>query len=572
MSYPNPSTALARVVIDELVRGGVGLVVAAPGSRSTALALAAADHPQLELVVVLDERSAAFHALGRSKATRRPAGVLTTSGTAVANLLPAVVEADLSGTPLVVISSDRPAELRGVGANQTIEQVGIFGSSLRFAADLGPGEVHPEAPRWWRSTVAQGLARARGFGTRPGPIQLNLAFREPTVPVSDDGRSRAEPFPYDEPGRVDRPWTATLRSRSPASETVAALADWIVGVGRGVVVAGAGSDADRAIADLGEVLGWPVLATAESGLRGTTALSTGHHLAGHVGPDVVLRFGSPGPSRNLVDLVSGPARQIVVAPTWSDPARVADLIVDASPGALAAALAEEVGEGHRQDRSDTEGWLQWWKTADAAVRSALEPELEEALNEPAIAAATGRLPADRLVVASSMPIRDVESYAFEVPPVVANRGASGIDGLVSTALGVAGSGSRTVALSGDLSLLHDSNGFIARPRPACVFVVVDNGGGGIFSFLPQARHAGDEFERLFGTPPARSLELLAEFHRLAHHRVDDVASVEATVTRAWDSGESALVVVESDRDTNVAEHQRLARVVDEVLASVPPPD
>lgn len=573
MSYPNPSTALAQVLIDELVRGGVGLIVAAPGSRSTALALAAARHTGVELVVALDERSAAFHALGRSKATGRPAAVLTTSGTAVANLLPAVVEADLSGTPLVVLSSDRPAELRGVGANQTIDQVGIFPRVLRFVVDLGPGETHPEAPRWWRSTVAQGLGYATGFGTRPGPVQFNIAFREPTVPVSDDGRSRAEPFPYDAPGRDDLPWTATRASRSPAAETVSAVVELLVGVERGVIVAGAGVGGAGAVAELGEVLGWPVLATAMSGLRGTTALATGHHLAARVRPEVVLRFGSPGPSRNLVDLASCDAIQIVVGPTWSDPARVANLMVDGSPGAIAAALNTEIGrktEGEEGVGRAGE-WIEWWRNADAAVRAALERELSGSLTEPAVAAVTGRLSADALVVASSMPIRDVESYAFEVPPVVANRGASGIDGLVSTALGVAGDGGRTAALTGDLSLLHDSNGFICRPRPTCAFVVVDNGGGGIFSFLPQAHHAGDDFERLFGTPPARSLELLAEFHHLQHHQVEDAGALEAAVESTWQAAESSLVVVESDRDSNVAEHQRLAGVVDETLASLPPP-
>lgn len=565
MSYPNPSTALAGIVVDELIRGGVGLIVAAPGSRSTALALAAAQHPDLDLVVSLDERSAAFHALGRAKATGRPAAVVTTSGTAVANLLPAVVEADLSATPLIVLSSDRPAELRGVGANQTIDQVGIFGGSLRFVLDLGPGESHPEAPRWWRSMVAQGLGKATGFGARPGPVQFNLAFREPTVPVSDDGRSRAEPFPYDEPGRDKRPWTTAARARSPEPELVAAIADAVSEVDRGVVVAGSGVDGEPSVADLGEALGWPVLATAESGLRGGTALATGHHLAGRARPEVVLRFGSPGPSRNLIDLVSGPARQIVVAPTWSDPGRVADLIVDGDPAAVAAGLAARI------EAREAGEWMQWWRAADAGLRQALEPELASGLTEPAVAAVSGRLPAERMVVASSMPIRDVENYAFEVPPIVANRGASGIDGLVSTALGVAGGGLRTLALCGDLSLLHDSNGFLCRPRPPCVFVVVDNGGGGIFSFLPQARHAGEDFERLFATPPARRLELLAEFHELEHHSAADAASLERAVARGWEAEGGALVVVESERDANVVEHQRLARVVDEALASLPAP-
>lgn len=568
MSYPNSSTALARIVVDELTRGGMRLMVAAPGSRSTALALAAADHPDLELVVALDERSAAFHALGRAKANREPAAVLTTSGTAVANLMPAVVEADLSEAALIALTSDRPPELLGVGANQAIDQSRIFGGFVRSSIDLGPAEDHPSAPRWWRSIVSRTLAGALGFGHRPGPVHLNVAFREPTVPVSDDGRSREAPYPHDEPGRSDGgPWTRAVPSRSPDPAAIDEIVEAVTAAEKGIIVAGGGIGDAQSVVRLGEKLAWPVLATGESGLRGVEgALATGHHLVGRHRPDLVIRFGSPGPSRRMVDLVSGSAPQIVVASSWSDPGRTAQMIVAADAGAVASAVIEAVASRTGGD------WSRWWREADRAVTSVLQPELVASMTEPSVAAGVGRMGAGVLTVASSMPIRDVESYAFSPPPIVANRGASGIDGFVSTALGAATGKDRPLALGGDLSLIHDGNGFICDPRPPCVFVVVDNGGGGIFSFLPQAEHAGEQFERLFAAPHGRDLAHLAAFHEVQLRRVGSLSELEEEVAAGWEREDCSLIVVTTDRADNVAEHLRLAQVVDAALADVPPPD
>lgn len=565
MSYPNPSTALATIVVDELVRGGVGLAAAAPGSRSTALVMALAARGDVELVMCVDERSAAFHALGWAKASGRPAVVVTTSGTAAANVWPAVVEADLSGTPLVALTSDRPAELRQVGANQTIEQRGLFGTYARSEAELGPAEVHPDAPRWWRSIVAQCLGMMNGFGGRPGPVHLNIAFREPTVPVTDDGRSRAQPYPYDHPGRTGgAPWTEVVAPAWPTAAAWERVAARIEAASHGLIVAGSGAGAGSAPARLGEHLGWPVLAIAESGLRlGDDVLATGHHLAGRSDPDLIIRFGGPGPSRRMVDLVSGSLPQVVVGPSWSDPARQADLVVRVEPEALVDELAKVIAP-----RPGGE-WLEWWRTADAAVRQALVPELSTGLSEPAIAWALGRLERELLVVSSSMPIRDVEAFAFTAPPLVANRGASGIDGFVSTALGAARVRNGVVALTGDLSLLHDANGFLSEDPPTCVFVVVDNQGGGIFSFLPQVSHSGGDFERLFAAPHGRDLARFASWHGLAYHRMEDVTQLPEMLGEARSRSGVSLVVAETDRAENVAEHSRLDRIAGEALAGIP---
>lgn len=567
MSYPNPSTAFAAVIVEELVRSGITLFVAAPGSRSTALVLAVSAHPDASVAMAIDERSAGFHALGWAKASRAPTAIITTSGTAVANLMPAVVEADMAGIPLLVLSADRPPELRGVGANQSIEQAGLFGSHVRLSLDLGPPEVRPDASRFWRSAVSQALAAGRGFGGRPGPVHLNLAFREPTVPVTYDGRSREEPYPPPEPGRADgREWTETARGRHPSPEVVDRLATAVARSRRGMIVAGAGTEGARPVADLGAHLGWPVVATAESGLRGLEGtVATGHHLVGRARPDLVVRFGAPGPSRHMAELVSAPVAQAVISSTWSDPGRTADLLVDADPEAVARALLEAV------PTRPLDEWAKWWQEADNAVQSVLAPELEGEVTEPAMAAAAGNAGADLLAVASSMPIRDVESYAFTTPRLVANRGASGIDGFVSTALGAARTVGRPLALTGDLSLLHDANGFLMQPRPDCVFVVVDNAGGGIFSFLPQAEHVGEEFVRLFATPSGVDLGRLADLHGMEVEWVEDIAALRTGIEAGWEAGGCRLVIGRTDRDDNVAEHARLNRLAAEAVASVPSP-
>jgi 2-succinyl-5-enolpyruvyl-6-hydroxy-3-cyclohexene-1-carboxylate synthase len=544
MTQPNPSTAQARALADELHRQGVGYVVISPGSRSGAMAIAFDEHPGITTRVVLDERSAAFHALGRSRASGAPVVALATSGTALANHLPAVVEADISLVPLILISADRPPDLLHVGANQTIDQVGIFGDRTRWSCNLGPADPSHDLNAYWRTSVSQAVARALGHGARPGPVHLNIAFREPTVPVSDDGRSRAEPYPFAIGGRPSgAPWQAHGRSRSGGGFLPT------VGRSRGLLVAGEADFDPSELKRAADRLGWPVLATAMSGLRGADVVTTYHHLlvAGvpaALRPEVVVTVGRIGPSDRLGALTSVAVPQIHIDRwgSWDDPRRHSTHMLQADPAPTLENL-EPAPDGRLLDL---------WLAADATMRSALDERLAEegAPTGPSVARALSAVDCGWLVAASSMPVRDVDAHTVHRARVIANRGASGIDGFVSTALGVASIGDRTVALAGDLSLLHDAGGFLCDEIGDVVFVVIDNGGGGLFDLLPQAEHAPG-FERLFVAPHRLDLSRLADAYGLGTAVVDRVNDLGPTATGLLESGGAHVLVVPVDRETDL---------------------
>ena len=549
--------AFAAALVDEWVRAGVTDVVLAPGSRSTPLALAV-DAAPLRVHVHLDERSGAFYALGLALATGRPAPVVVTSGTAAAELHPAVVEAHHAGVPLIVCTADRPPELHDVGAPQTIEQTGLFGGALRWRADVSPDDLPPAA---WRSVGARAVAAARGGPRGPGPVQLNLAFREPLV-----GRPGAL-VPPGRPG--GQPWHDVAGGRAAAD--VAALD---LSGRRGVIVAGAGAGEPAAVHHAARVLGWPVLAAPASGCRGAPAgaVSAFDAVLRHAAtaerlrPSVVLHLGALPASKVLAGWTAAVDEHVVADPhgAWVDPERTASVVVAAAPDALCHAI---VAAGPAPAPS---GWADAWAAAEGAAQRAIDqvlaahPEATEPGVARVVTSALGA--ADTLVVASSMPVRDVEWYGNPAMAcrVVANRGANGIDGVVSTALGVAGgSGGRTVALLGDLAFLHDGGGLLwARRRPAdCCFVVVDNDGGGIFSFLPQAELPHEQFERLWGTPHGIDLCALAGVHGIPAVDVAAADAVDPAVAAARERGGVELVVVRSDRAANVAVHAELVAAV-----------
>jgi 2-succinyl-5-enolpyruvyl-6-hydroxy-3-cyclohexene-1-carboxylate synthase len=575
----NPSHALALVVVDELARCGVTDAVLAPGSRSAALAMALHDDPRIRLHVEIDERSAAFLAIGLARASGRPAPVVVTSGSAVANLHPAVVEADTGRVPLLLLTADRPPELRHTGANQAIDQVGLFGRALRWSVDVGVAEDRPGSVAYWRSTVSRAVADSLGVSRPAGPVQVDLPFREPTVPLSDDGRSSAAPFGQPLDGRSDqRPWLTVDRAprHVPAAE-LRDLAGRIAATERGLIVLGQTTARPGPILDLARSAGWPVIAEPTSGARtGELVIGTAHHLLAHPGfarahrPDLVLRIGRTGLSRNVAALLGPDVPQILIDPdgSWDDPERaISDLLV-ADVTLTCAALSQHLA------LSAGSGWLDRWRRADGLAWQAIDAILDatDEASEPRTARDLGGLlPAGAtLVAASSMPIRDLEQFLRprDHLRVVANRGASGIDGFVSTTLGVAlATDGPTVALTGDLSLLHDANGFLLSPaaeRLDAVFVVVDNDGGGIFSFLPQARFPGS-FERVFGTPHGRDLADLARLHRLGYRRLQTAADLPAAVSGAIDDGGIQLVHVRTDRAANVELHRRCTAAVGEVL-------
>lgn len=538
MTHPNPSTALARVVVDELANQGVGLVVIAPGSRSAALAIAAAEHPDLETRVVIDERSAAFHALGVARGTGTPAAVLTTSGTAAANLFPAVVEADTSCVPLIAVTADRPAEMQGVGANQTIDQVRLYGDKVRGYAGIEAPLPDEDGNRSWREVVATLLAAANGLS--PGPAHLNVRFSEPTVPVGDDGRSRSEPYRFATP-RSERP--------APPEREWVGSEDLFLSGERGLVIAGDGYYDRTTLLERAARLGWPVLATALSGIRGRGVIGTYHHLLAsgvpdEFRPDTVVAVGSVGPSARLESLIASATRRIRVD-AWGrrlDPGRNATDILSLSPVDLL-----DSASGTADVR-----WSESWHEAEHRCRSRMDEILGSAkvMSGAGVVAALNGLDWECLVVASSLPIRDVDAHLTKGGAVFANRGASGIDGFISSALGVASVRAGTIALAGDLSLLHDSNGFLHDGDIDLTVVVIDNGGGGIFDSLPQARHAPD-YERLFVTNPERSLEALARFHGLRFAEAKDTDTIRRLAADALGRPGVDLIRVEVDRSDDL---------------------
>ncbi|HEY6479145.1 MAG TPA: 2-succinyl-5-enolpyruvyl-6-hydroxy-3-cyclohexene-1-carboxylic-acid synthase [Streptosporangiaceae bacterium] len=524
----NPATALARVLVDELRRCGLREAVVAPGSRSAPLAMALYAARDIRLHVRVDERSAAFLALGLAKASRAPVAVVCTSGTAAAHFHAAVIEADESAVPLLVLTADRPPELRGTGANQAIDQIKLYGSAVRWFCEVGvPEGPAPPMARYWRSLAGRAWAQAAGTGGgSAGPVHLNVAFRDPLVPDAPDDAG------WDLAGRAGgAPWT---RFDAAAGTPAALDLPWTE---RGVIVAGDGGYDPAPLAELARAAGWPLLAEPSSqARRGSAALpaysyllDSPEFLAGRR-PDVIVSAGRPGLSRGQLAFLRGsvpgwpgPARRHVVLEQgpgrWSDPGRSATDVA----GTVRLTGAPPAAGGR---------WLGDWRAADAAAGAAtgLLLDKSDALTEPRLARdLAALLPGGALLwAASSLPVRDLDQQmgARGGLSVLANRGASGIDGLVSCAMGAAlahqaAGGGPAVALLGDLALLHDSPGLALgpdEPRPDLCLVVVNNDGGGIFSQLEQAAFAGP-FERIFGTPHGTDLERLAGASGVPYARI-----------------------------------------------------
>jgi 2-succinyl-5-enolpyruvyl-6-hydroxy-3-cyclohexene-1-carboxylate synthase len=497
----NPSTALARVIVDELVRCGVTEAVLAPGSRSAPLALALYAEERIRLHVRIDERSAAYLAIGLARGSNKPVPVVCTSGTAAAAMHPAVLEADLGNVPLIVLTADRPPELRGTGASQTVDQLGLFGRAVRLFAEVGVPEAVVGQVAYWRSLVGRAVTTAAGTAAG-GPVHLNLAFREPLVPDGD----RSWPEPLAGRGR-GAPWVWVDRVE-PSSIPVSELLGEDIPE-RGAVIAGDGVVTPSGVIALAEHLGWPLFAEPTSDCRYGANVIPGYPLLladealTETPPDVVFTVGRPTLSRALLRWLGRAGTQIVIdpRPAWPDPTRTAARVLPRTPWLNVDSRADEES-----------AWLARWRQAGRAAAAVLEAELDAPrLTEVGVAGVVGAaLPSGGLLICGpSRPIRDVELTlpARDDITVVANRGVNGIDGVVSTAIGAALGhqhachGGQAFALLGDLTYLYDRNGLLLGPedpRPDLVLVVVDNDGGGIFETLPQAGLPG--FERVFGTP------------------------------------------------------------------------
>ena len=565
----NPSTAFGIAFCDELARCGLREVVIAPGSRSTPLAMAFSDlerRGRVRLHVRIDERSASFTALGLAKASRRPVAVLCTSGTAAANFHPAVIEADESGIPLLVLTADRPPELRGTGANQVIDQVKLYGNAVRWFCEAGVPERWPGMARYWRSLACQAWARAAGSAGGPGPgsgpVHLNLAFREPLTPEIPGDPGDAD-WPDSLDGRPGgQPWTRFAdppagSNRGRAREDALDLA-WTE---RGVVVCGDGDYDATPLVEVAERAGWPVLAEPSSGARyGPNALPAYEYLLGTPEfaatrrPDVIVSAGRPGLSRPQMAFLGGPVlRHVVIGQGpghWADPQRAA---TDVAAGIQLVGLARRQG---------TSAWLDDWRRADEAARRAVDAVLDEqdSLTEPRLARdLVAGLPEGALLwTGSSLPVRDADLFGLPRGDirVLASRGASGIDGTVSAAIGAAlAHGGPAFALIGDLAFLHDAPGLALgpdEPRPDLCLIVVNNDGGGIFSALEQAAFTGS-FERLFGTPHGAGLHHLAAAFGLPYQRLD----LPEDLGKALPGTGLRIVEAQTDRAAGAALRARL---------------
>lgn len=578
MDRTNRNTALASAFVEELGRSGVRQAVICPGSRSTPLALALLREPSIETCTIVDERSAGFFALGHAQADGVPVAVLTTSGTAAANLHPAVCEADESGIPLIALTADRPPELRGVGAGQTIDQLKLYGSAVRWFCEVGTHEADDAGLLHLRQTACRAFATATG-DSRPGPVHVNLSWRDPLGPEPAGDVTASSGLALE--GRDAQPLTALASPPAAVAPfLISELGRHITENRRGLIICGRQTDPALAepVAALAKAAGYPILAEPTSQLRlgpHDRSLVVCHYDAiarlrpERLEPELILRFGEMPTSKALRRWIAAMPQvaQLVVDPTgkWNEPSRQAAAIVRANPVELAGALA---GAVTGVDLSEAcERWLAVDGVADEAVEKFEEPTT--GVSEPAVHRQLGRLyrDGDLVYTASSMPIRDQEAFLSGGPAQVrflANRGANGIDGLVSSGIGAAvATGAPTWVIAGDLGLHHDSNALAALRHSGSPvrIVVLNNDGGGIFEHLPQAGQIEPaEFEAILGTPLGYDVQALAATYGVRHTRVGSVEELGGAA-----SAVTGIIEVPIDRKANVtARNARNEAAVDAV--------
>lgn len=576
--------------VDELFRAGVRHVCIAPGSRSAPLALTVAAHAGLRTWMHVDERSGAFFALGIARALNEPVALLCTSGTAAANFFPAVVEARSAGIPLLVLTADRPPEMRDVGAAQTIDQNRLYGAHAKWFVEVALPEATPELLRYARTLAARATASA--VETPPGPVHLNFPFREPLVPVAGEASAHlgaADLMAWN--GRPNgAPWVTVPRSRLSIDEGAAQrIAKMLAQARRPLIVCGPQPDSGLAtpLADLSAALGAPLLADCLSQLRWGgherspiidryDSLLRHAPLADALAPDFILRIGGPPTSRALLQFFERHASvplTVVSEGRWPDPTLLASEMAHAQPRAACESILELLHD-EMAERERGSGWLDKWVKMNRLASDALD-RFNCALDEPfegrALADVVASLPnRATLFISSSMPVRDLDAFgagdARDIR-VMSNRGANGIDGVVSTALGASAagrdaSGGPLVLVVGDLALYHDMNGLLAAKLYAldATMVVLNNDGGGIFSFLPQA---ADQtfFEQLFATPHGLAFEPVAALYGATYHRAHDSRSLRRSVENGIGGGGLHLVELRTNRARNAVLHREAVAAV-----------
>jgi 2-succinyl-5-enolpyruvyl-6-hydroxy-3-cyclohexene-1-carboxylate synthase len=549
---------LLRAFCDELARCGMTDACTAPGSRNTPIVLSLAREPRIACASHIDERCAGFYALGLAKASGRPVAVTCTSGTAAANLAPAVIEAREARVPLLVLTADRPPELRDIGAGQTIDQLKLYGDAVKWFFEVGGSEASDAALRWMRTLACR--AYLTTLDGRPGPVHLNLPLREPLVLDS--------PLPADRTGRPDgAPYVRMLQpAPAPAPSTpVLCPPRTVIVCGREERELGAASE----LAAVAARLGIPLLADPLSGARrGPAAIAHYDLLLRDPGfgdahrPELVIRVGDLPTSKPLRGwLAALDAPQLATDPdgVWHDPG---SLVGTRAPGPVSVLLG---GLSPERAGAPEPGWLAGWREADARAGTAIDVVLGDGLSEPRVAIELARAlpPEASLFVAASMPVRDVEEFwpvLHEPPRVLANRGANGIDGTVSSAFGVAAASDGPVALLiGDVALAHDLGGLLAARRlgTPLAIVVLHNDGGGIFHFLPVASE-GETFEEHVATPHGLDFAHAAALFGCRFARPRSVGELREALAASLAAETTTIVEVRTDRIGNRELHARVA--------------
>ncbi|WP_135662316.1 2-succinyl-5-enolpyruvyl-6-hydroxy-3-cyclohexene-1-carboxylic-acid synthase [Halorhabdus rudnickae] len=578
MTAPNRNTLWARTLVDELAAAGVRTAILAPGSRSTPLTVAFAEHEDVATLSLLDERSAAFFALGRSKRTGEPTAIVTTSGTATANLHPAVLEADAARVPLVVLTADRPPELHDSGANQTMDQERLYGDAVRHYRTLPEPAPRPRALRSLRVTTSRAVGTA--LGTPPGPVHLNVPFRKPLEPTPVDGdvpADLADRASLAVDGR-DGPFVQVSQGRSELpAEDLADVTVALEGANRGLIVTGPANHPTPSrdtLAALARATGFPVLADPLSGHRfghtakGDPVICGGYDSYldaadawGWPDPDVILRFGaSPTSKVTRQYLRDVDARQFVVDPAggWPEAEFTASDLLVADPSVLARRLAERVDDdGHP-------AWRERFEDAESTYWSLVERKFETDLADfegAVLSTVAAEVPAGAtLVVSNSMPVRDLDRFGrprSAAIRVLGNRGVSGIDGVTSTALGAAGEGPLVLAI-GDLAFYHDMNGLLAVEHcdVDATIVLLNNDGGGIFHKLP-IEDFDPPFTEYFETPHGLEFSPVGDLYGAEFVRADSIEAFRSLYAESLDSDGTQILEVRTDATMSHRYRERL---------------
>lgn len=608
----NPTYAYVGALVDELRRSGMSDAVICPGSRSTPLAMVFATHPGMRVWMHVDERSAAFFALGLAKRRNRPVALLCTSGTAAANFLPAIVEAHLTHVPLLVLTADRPPELRDCGAPQAIDQNRLYGTHVKWYAETALPEASNEALRYIRTIACRAFAQAQAVPA--GPVHLNLPFREPLTPAPVAGQplppeSERDPLAWQ--GRPDhRPYTEVYNGwhkDTTVEGTVWELGDTIADCPRGLLIVGPQVDpaSKEALLQLARKTGYPILADPLSQLRGANdeqnliissydAFLRNEHFISLYAPQLVIRFGAMPTSKPLLLYLKRYAtscKQVVIDPHhgWEEPTQLAMQVFYAETKNFCVALADLLdyldypGDEERsrlvkerQARRELSTWAEDWQKVDQVTRQALSaaindfPDLFEGrvFTELAELLPSGSL----LYTGNSMPVRDMDTFFWPQRAellCLGNRGANGIDGVISSALGASAAGDPSkpaVLVIGDLSFFHDLNGLLAARlhKLNLVIILVNNNGGGIFSFLPQAAYP-EHFEQLFGTPTSLDFRPVVEMYGGTFTRIADWEAFRSAMRSGIAEGGLRVIEVPTERESNVAMHRQLWQVVGKAL-------